>query len=223
MPDAGRPIARGTFSSGCVPMGGQGMSNTPGTAEGPLTRAVATDTITKAFQDAVCGPDHLGRPEVVWSDGGSRILLHVGKLRAVVAGNALVVAVDTESAELGVAPLIVRFVFGSEGQPGMLVAATDATALGHPQVAARWGGLFRDVIWAAFARLVEVSTAGRTATTGRLTDQGLELTLQPAVHLPDLARHHLADLAARGLRVAAAAPAGGTPGPPPAPSGRRPA
>ncbi len=64
------------------------------------------------------------------------------------------VAVDTESAEFGVAPLIVRFAFGSDGGPTSLIAATDASALGHPQVAARWGDLFRDVIWAAIARLV---------------------------------------------------------------------
>lgn len=178
------------------------MSNIAGAGDAAPQARVGTDAITKAFQDAVCGPSHLGAPEVIWRDGDSRILLHVGKLRAVVAGSALVVAVDTESAELGVQPLIVRFVFGSEGEPGFLVAATDATALGHPQVAARWGELFRDVIWAAFARLVEVSAAGRATSGARLTDHGLELTLKPPVRLGDLARTHIDDLVARGLRVA---------------------
>src|SRR6185312_2434993 len=105
---------------------------------------------TKAFQDAVCGPSHPGSATVIWSDGGAQILLHVGQLQAITQGSVLVVAVDTESAEFGVAPLVVRFVFGSEQDPGFLIAATDETALGHPQVAARWGELFRDVIWAAF-------------------------------------------------------------------------
>jgi hypothetical protein len=167
-------------------------------------RAVATDAITKAFQDAVCGPAHLGSPEVIWSDGGAQILLHAAKLRAIVQGNVLIVAVDTESAEYGVAPLIVRFVFGSEQEPAFLVAATDETALGHPQVAARWGDLFRDVIWAAFARLAEVSAAGKTAAGLRLSPAGLELMMHEPVPVVQAAREHVDDLIRRGLRQAPA-------------------
>lgn len=167
-------------------------------------RAVATDAITKAFQDAVCGPAHLGSPEVIWSDGGAQILLHAAKLRAITQGNVLIVAVDTESAEFGVAPLIVRFVFGSEQEPAFLVAATDETALGHPQVAARWGDLFRDVIWAAFARLAEVSAAGKTPAGLRLSPAGLELTTDDPVPVVQAAREHVDDLVRRGLRLAPA-------------------
>jgi len=166
------------------------------------TRAVATDTITKAFQDAVCGPAHLGSPEVIWSDGGAQILLYAAKLRAIVQGNVLIVAVDTESAEFGVAPLIARFVFGSEQEPAFLVAATDETALGHPQVAARWGDLFRDVIWAAFARLAQVSAAGKTPAGLRLSPAGLELTAAEPVPVVQAAREHVDDLIRRGLRRA---------------------
>ena len=175
-------------------------------------RAVATDTITKAFQDAVCGPAHLGSPEVIWSDGGAQILLHVGKLQAIPQGNVLVVAVDTESAEFGVAPLVVRFVFGSEQDPGFLVAATDETALGHPQVAARWGELFRDVIWAAFARLAEVSAAGSSPAGVRVRPDGLELLTQEPVPVLQLARDHVLELARRGLRPVPSSPAAPGPG-----------
>jgi hypothetical protein len=167
-------------------------------------RAVATDTITKAFQDAVCGPAHLGSPEVIWSDGGAQILLYAAKLRAITQGNVLIVAVDTESVEFGVAPLIVRFVFGSEQEPAFLVAATDETALGHPQVAARWGDLFREVIWAAFARLAEVSAAGKTPAGLRLSPAGLELTTDEPVSVVQAAREHVDDLVRRGLRQAPA-------------------
>jgi hypothetical protein len=174
-------------------------------AESAVTvRAVATDAITKAFQDAVCGPAHTGSPEVIWSDGGAQILLHAAKLRAVTQGNALIVAVDTESAEFGAAPLIVRFVFGSEQEPAFLVAATDETALGHPQVAARWGDLFRDVIWAAFARLAEVSAAGKTPAGLQLSPAGLELTTHEPVPVVQAAREHVDDLVRRGLRQAPA-------------------
>jgi hypothetical protein len=117
-------------------------------------------------------------------------------------GNVLIVAVDTESAEFGVAPLIVRFVFGSEQEPAFLVAATDETALGHPQVAARWGDLFRDVIWAAFARLAQVSAAGKTPAGLRLSPAGLELTTHEPVPVVQAAREHVDGLIRRGLRQA---------------------
>jgi hypothetical protein len=175
-------------------------------------RSVATNTITKAFQDAVCGPSHLGRATVIWSDGGAQILLHVGQLQAITQGSVLVVAVDTESAEFGVAPLVVRFVFGSEQDPGFLIAATDETALGHPQVAARWGELFRDVIWAAFARLAEVSAAGKTPAGLRLRPDGLEIRTADPVPVIQLARDHVQDLVRRGFRgPAGAAVPGGEP------------
>jgi hypothetical protein len=178
-------------------------------------RAVATGTITKAFQDAVCGPAHLGSAEVIWSDGSAQILLHAGKLQAITQGNILVVAVDTESAEFGVAPLVVRFVFGSEKDPGFLIAATDETALGHPQVAARWGELFRDVIWAAFARLAEVSAAGSSPAGLRLSTDGLELITREPVPVLQLARDHVQELVRSGVRQAGRSPAstGGTAGP----------
>ena len=151
---------------------------------------------------------HLGSAEVIWNDGGAQILLHVGKLQAIPQGNVLVVAVDTESAEFGVAPLVVRFVFGSEQDPGFLVAATDETALGHQQVAARWGGLFRDVIWAAFARLAEVSAAGSSPAGLRLRPDGLELLTREPVPVLELARDHVRELARRGLRLAPSTPGG---------------
>jgi hypothetical protein len=127
---------------------------------------------------------------VVWADGGDRIVLQVDRLQVRTSGSVLVVAVDTESAEFGSAPLIARFVFGTEQDPAMLVAATDAAPLGHPQVAARWGELFRSVVWAAFARLVEVTAAGQQPGRIRLHEGGLEITVQERVSIRDLAHAH---------------------------------
>jgi len=128
-------------------------------------RAVAPGTVPMAslaswFRDALTGPANVGQPSVVWSDRGSQILLHVGRLQARTAGQMLVVAVDTESNEFGVAPLIVRFVLGDTGDASALVAATDVDVLGDPGVSARWGRLFRDVVWAALVRLAETKAGG---------------------------------------------------------------
>ena len=74
--------------------------------------------------------------------------------------------------------------------------------MGHPQVAARWGDLFRDVIWAAFARLAQVSAAGKTPAGLRLSPAGLELTTHDPVPVVQAAREHVNDLVRRGLRQA---------------------
>jgi hypothetical protein len=115
-------------------------------------------------------------------------------------GNTLV-AVDTESAEFGVAPLIVRFVFGTDKGPASLIAATDDRAFGHPQVAARWGDLFRDVIWAALTRLIEVRSAGQAPAGLQFGPDGLQLSVQTPFSTVDLAVNHVNDLVERGLRA----------------------
>jgi hypothetical protein len=162
---------------------------TQGLASG-AARAVASDGIAQAFRDALCGPANVGSPQVVWADGGDRIVLLVDRLQVRTSGSVLVVAVDTESDEFGGAALIARFVFGTEQDPAMLVAATDAAPLGHPEVAARWGELFRSVIWAAFARLVEVTAGGKQPGRIRLHDGGLDVTVQERASIRDLAHAH---------------------------------
>ena len=188
------------------------MTQGPGTARVLPAQALPIDTLGAAFRDALCGPEHLGSPEVIWSDGGSQILLHVGKLQVRTAGTAVLVAVDTESAEFGVAPLIVRFVFGNDGGPASLVAATDLAAFGQPQVAARWGDLFRDVIWAAFARLIEVKSGGQPPGGIRVGPDGLQLAVQQPFSVADLAGSHVRDLVDRGLRHPPRSPGGHQPG-----------
>lgn len=159
------------------------------------------ETLAEAFRASVCGPDHAGRPEVIWDDGGSQILLHVGKLQVHLMDATVVVAVDAESTEFGLAPLMVRFVFGQEDGPTSLVAATDARAFGDPRVAARWGDLFRDVIWAALARMVDVSSAGRTPAGIAVQREGLVLRYEKPFSIRDLALTHVQDLTERGLRL----------------------
>jgi len=160
------------------------------------------DVLAGAFRDALCGPRYRDSPEVVWTDGGAQILLHVGKLQVRAIENAVIVAVDTESEEFGVAPLMTRFVFGEDKSPASLVAATDAQALGHPQVAARWGALFRDVVWAAFARLVEVEGKGKAPVGIEIGKDAMEISFQNFEPLPALAHTHLESRVASGLRLA---------------------
>jgi hypothetical protein len=177
------------------------MTQPPGSARSTRAQILPLEELGTVFRDAVCGPRHRGRPEVIWSDGGSQIRLHVGKLQVRTAGAALLIAVDTESAEFGVAPLIVRFVFGTDKGPASLIAATDDRAFGHPQVAARWGDLFRDVIWAALTRLIEVRSGGQAPAGLQFGPDGLQLSVQTPFSTVDLAVNHVNDLVQRGLRA----------------------
>jgi hypothetical protein len=122
---------------------------------------LAATTLAQALRDALTGTAHAGKPEVIWEDRGSQILLHVGKMQVRTLDNVLVVAVDTETAEFGATALIVRFVFGKERDPATLVASSDETVHGDPLVAARWGPLFRGVIWSAVVRLSDAHAAER--------------------------------------------------------------
>ena len=179
------------------------MAETPAEGGPAASEALATDVLGTALRAALVGPSNVGAPAVVWSDRGSQLLLHVDKLQVRTATSTLIVAVDTESVEFGVVPLIVRFILGDPKGPAPLVASSDPTALGHPQVAARWGTLFRDVVWAALARLVDQQAKNRSMVPGSMEigPQGLRLNPQPAFDVADLAVEHVRGLIADGARL----------------------
>ncbi len=116
---------------------------------------LSAEALSAALKDALTGAQNAGKDAVLWEDRGAQILMHVGSLAVRFLENTIVVAIDTETAEFGLAPLIVRFQLGSRQDPAGLVASTDARVLGHPAVAARWGSLYRGVVWSALLRLVD--------------------------------------------------------------------
>lgn len=169
------------------------MGNSSASSADARQSDLPVDALTRALRAALTGPGNAGASAVIWNDRGSQVILHVGKLQLRALDNALVVAIDTQSAEFGVAPLIVRFVFGGRDDPASLVAATDDSALGHPAIAARWGQLFRDVIWAALVRLSVSHAAdhGLTPTAWEITPDRLRFAAGPEVSVRDLAEQHV--------------------------------
>jgi len=167
-----------------VPAGANLASTVDRTSTAPLA------DLTAALQASLTGPANVGATAVVWSDRGSQILLDVAHLHVTTVPGALVVGVDTSTVEHGSAPLIVRFVLGQEAAGGALVASTDADALGHPDVAARWGALFRDVVWAALLRYVDTHARAqglRAASLAVRSDSSVEVAARPDFSLVDLA------------------------------------
>lgn len=170
--------------------------------------------LTAALQAALTGPANLGAPVVVWSDRGAQVLLDVAHLHVTTVPSALVVGVDTTTVEFGTAPLVVRFVLGQEAAGGALVASTDADALGHPDVAARWGALFRDVVWAALLRYVDAharSQGLRAASLAVRADATVEVAARPDFSLVDLAASVVAPLTTAVDPSAVRAAAAGSP------------
>jgi len=149
------------------------MGDEPALVQLTVIESFSIEDFAAAIRDAITGPQHRGAPVVMWRDRGSDLLVHVAKLQVRLLANTIVVAVDTQSAEFQVAPVIVRFVFGGENDAASLVAATDEAALGHPSIASRWGELFRSVVWAALVRLA-VTQANRRGMepSSLLVDEG---------------------------------------------------
>lgn len=163
------------------------------------------DALTAALIAAVCGPNGSGAQQVVWSDRGSQLLLHVDSLQVRLVNTMLVVAIDTETVEFGKAPLIVRFIFGTDKDPAALVASTDETAHGHPVIAARWGELFRSVVWAAVVRLsvAQATKGGLQPRSISLREDHIAFGSDEPVSVRQLADEH------RRARLASAPPGSG--------------
>jgi hypothetical protein len=162
----------------------------------------AATTLARALRDALTGPAHAGELDVVWEDRGSQILLHVGRLDVRPLDNVLVVAVGTETVEFGATALIVRLVFGKERDPATLVASSDEAVHGHPLVAARWGPLFRGVIWSTLVRLSEAHAAERGLQPKSIAIRRgqLHFTAEPPTSLRAAAVAHLERTASRPPR-----------------------
>ena len=124
---------------------------------------------------------------IVWQDRGDEVVVHLSTLQVRLAAPAVFAAVDLESDQTGRGPLIVRFVFGDEQDPAGLFATTDEVVLGHPQLAARWGPIFRDLIWSALTRLSSDHAAERGLAPLRfgIGNGKLDLNASASIPLPD--------------------------------------
>jgi hypothetical protein len=121
---------------------------------------------------------------VIWVDGGDEVLVHLESVQAkMVDGGVLLVSVDLETDQTGRTPLIVRLALPVSGQAAGLVATTDAVPTGNGLLAARWGTVLQNAVWAALLGLAQDH-----ATQSGLAPRGIgvtagQLTLQPGAPL----------------------------------------
>ena len=151
------------------------------------------DTLTEAdltvrIRSALTGPNVTQPGEaIIWQDAGDEVVVHLSTLQIRLVPPAAFAAVDLESDQTGRGTLIVRFVFGNDKDPAGLFAATDEVVRGHPQLAARWGPIFRELIWCALTRLSSDHAAERGLAPLQLsvTSGNLQFHASKSISLPD--------------------------------------
>lgn len=158
------------------------------------TQVLSSDALRASILAALAGSEQPGESHIVWRDRAAEIVLDLTSLRVQTKSGLVVVAIETESAEFGRAPLIVRFVVAEPDGASTLVGATDENAHGHPSVVARWGDLFRDVVWAAMVRKVVAHAEGLDAHPRGVcaSDQGLhiEIDIRGVIEVVEEHRRH---------------------------------
>jgi hypothetical protein len=164
---------------------------------GPKDSAVPVfsvpDTLTEAdltarVLSALTGQNVTAPTEaIIWQDAGDEVLVHLSTLHIRLVPPAAFAAIDLESDQTGRGTLIVRFVFGNDKDPAGLFAATDEVVRGHPQLAARWGPIFRDLVWCLLTRLSRDHAAERGLAPLQLSiaSGAMQFQASPSLPLPD--------------------------------------
>jgi len=130
---------------------------------------------------------------LVWEDAGDEVLVHLESLHVRLLPQTLVVGIDLESDQTGRGPVIVRFVFGNVDDMAGLIASTDEVVHGNAPLAARWGSVFRDVVWATLIGTVEEHARERGLAPQALIAVDGQLRLRTTLDIPlaEIGRAHV--------------------------------
>jgi|SRR5439155_3227730 len=165
------------------------------------TRYVHRDTLSEAqlggaVQRALAGNADLGRVSpardrtIMWDDAGDQALVHLDSVVVKLVANSVIVSVDLETEQTGRAPLIVVLALGTQQDLAGLVATTDALARGNALLAARWGRVLQETIWAALMGIARLHAdeRGKVPLSMHIVKGGLRFNAGEPVVLSDEAR-----------------------------------
>jgi hypothetical protein len=136
--------------------------------------ALAVDELAEALRARLGN----GEPTVLWSERGAEVLVHVDRLKAEIHEHGIAVRVPLEAEEAaGTVSIALALASGDESPD--LVAAADEHAEGEALLAARWGPVLQDAVFAMLIALLEDAGAeeGRDAVGLRVRRGALELVL----------------------------------------------
>jgi hypothetical protein len=106
--------------------------------------------------------------QVIWVDAGDEVLVHLDSTRVSILDRLLLVSVDLETDQTGRSPLVCTFALGGANDPAGLVAVAEDLPRGNPVLAARWGLLLQNAVWAALLTLAADHALGQNAAPLRL-------------------------------------------------------
>jgi hypothetical protein len=92
---------------------------------------------------------------VVWAERGSEAIVHLDSLELALHDGGLTVDIDLETLETGRAALHVILALAASNERPNLVAVTGRRSRGDPVLAARWGRVLEDAVWAAVVAIAD--------------------------------------------------------------------
>ncbi|HXA51896.1 MAG TPA: hypothetical protein VNV86_16385 [Candidatus Acidoferrum sp.] len=99
--------------------------------------------------------------QVIWVDAGSEIMVYLNSTKTSIADGLLLVSTDFECDQTGRTPLIAAFAMNKGVDSAGLFATTDEFPRGNGILAARWGAIYQNAVWAALTSLVADHAAER--------------------------------------------------------------
>lgn len=166
------------------------------TGKGSRRRYQVGDTLDEAaaraaVQFALAGQREVARPPdggartMLWDDLGDQALVHLDSVVVRFVKRFAFVSVDFETEQTGRAALIVTFAFGSTQDGAGLYATTDQLPRGHALLAARWGELLQQTVWAALIDLSRrhATERGKVPLWMHVLDGHLRFGVEPPLAL----------------------------------------
>lgn len=99
--------------------------------------------------------------QVIWVDAGSEVMVHLDSIKTSIADGLLLVSTDFECDQTGRTPLIAAIAMNKGADAAGLFAATDELPRGNGLLAARWGVIYQEALWAALTSVVSDHAAER--------------------------------------------------------------
>lgn len=113
--------------------------------------------------------------KVIWVDAGDEVLAHLDSLQVRLLDSLIVASLDLECDQTGRTALVCVFATGQGSDEAGLLVTTDELPRGNALLAARWGEVVQNAIWAALAGLLRdhaderrIAPAGLAASPGAL-------------------------------------------------------
>jgi hypothetical protein len=147
-------------------------------ASAVATRTLGSAELTEALRERLLD----GEDAALWEDGGARVLIHADDLDVEMHEDGLIVSARLEADEAqGTVSVALALAHGDE--PPDLVVAAEGRARGEPSLAARWGNVLQDAVFAVLVALLEEASRdeGAEAVGLRIREGALQLAVaEPA-------------------------------------------